>query len=350
LLLTESVLGDKISEIIPCSIIIVGRCEKIMILAKRNHYNPCFWTALWNEDYYDRAIKNLTHPSPPREHLVYALNVKSGQIHKDKVDNIHYDKNIGVAEISRKAAEDFAIKYHPDHYENFILVNEKATYPVYLDFEQTLTELERLPPYKVLLQVAQKNRIESGEEKAYLGCFIVLQLMRSHAIMNAMIQFHEDLQEHKFEHFVTLKWMLSDTNFLFTLVYPIVACRWTLFSVDDNLFPLCDSPILVKPHSLMVALSPRLLLEIERTIPAREDECHIQQTIKPRILDEFRRRTVGNTFREIIGSEKILKSWQNTREFSERVSMMNDLKCYNRLVYKERNRELWQINAYGNKG
>ncbi len=319
-----------------------------MKLAKRNHYNPCFWTALWNEDYYERTAKNLNHPLPARDHVVHALNVKSGQIHKSKVENIHYDKNLGIAEISKTAAEKFAKKYHPDSYENFILANETATYPVFIDFEQILTELEKLPPYKVLLKVAQNNRIESTEEKAYLGCFIVIQQMRSHAIMNAMIQFHEELGDHKFEHFVTLKWMIGDTNFLFSLVDPIISCRWTLFAVSDNLFPLCDSPILVKPHSLMVALSPKLLLEIERTIPDREYECRLRQTIKRRKLDEFRRRTIGNTFREIIGNEKILKKWKSTQEFSERVAMMNDLKHYNRLVRKEGNRELWHINAYAN--
>ncbi len=79
-----------------------------MKFTKRNHYNPCFWTALWNEDYYSRATKNHAHLLPCRDHAVCALNVKSGQIHKSKVDNIHYDKNLGVAEISRTAAEEFA--------------------------------------------------------------------------------------------------------------------------------------------------------------------------------------------------------------------------------------------------
>lgn len=321
-----------------------------MKFTKRNHYNPCFWTALWNEDYYSRATKNHAHLLPCRDHAVCALNVKSGQIHKSKVDNIHYDKNLGVAEISRTAAEEFAKRYHPDRYENFILENEKTDYPVYIDFEEILTELEKMPPYKVLLSVAQKRQIESVEEKAFLGCFIVLQQMRSHAIMNATIQFHEELQEHKFEHFVTLKWMLSDKQFLFSRVYPLVECRWTLFAVNANMFPLCDSPILVKPHSIMVALSPRLLLEIERTIPGRDNECRLKQTIKRAKIDEFRCRTIGNTFREIIGSETVLKKWKITPEFSKRVEMMNGLKSYNRMVYKEGNQELWQINAFGNKG
>lgn len=317
------------------------------MISKRNHYNPCFWTALWNEGYYERATRNSTQPLASREQVVHALNVKSGKILKSKVDDLHYDKELGVAEISKAAAEEFVKKYHPDQYDKFILANETADYPVYIDFEQILTELEKLPPYKVLLKVAQKGRIESAEEKAHLGCFVVIQNMRSHAIMNAMIQLHE--KGYKFEHFVTLKWMIGDTNFLFSLVYPIVACQWTLFNVDAHLFPLCDSPILINPKSIMVALSPRLLLEIERTIPAREDEWRLLQAIKHRKLEEFRRRTIGNTFREIIGNERILKEWKSTREFGERVSMMKNLKNYNKLVRKEGNRELWHINAYGNQ-
>lgn len=321
-----------------------------MKFTKRNHYNPCFWTALWNEDYYNEVAKNIAHSLPPRDHLVYALNVKSGQINKLKVEKVHYDKNLGVAEITKKAAEDFAKRYHPNRYEHFLLENEKADYPVYIDFEDILTELEKMPPYKVLLQVAKKKQIDTIEEKAFLGCFIVLQQMRSHAIMNTMIQFCAELQEHKFEHFVTLKWMLSDVNFLFSVVNPFVECQWTLYAADSNIFPLCDSAILVKPHSVLVALSPRLLLEIERTLPAGDNVCRLKQKINKAKYDEFRRRTIGNTFREIIGDENALKKWKNTREFIERLKMMNNLKTYNRMVYKEGNRELWHINVFGNKG
>jgi len=144
--------------------------------------------------------------------------------------------------------------------------------------------------------------------------------------------------------------MLSDTKFLFSVVNPLVECQWTLYAADANIFPLCDSAILVKPHSVLVALSPRLLLEIERTLSAGDNECRLKQTINKAKYDEFRRRTIGNTFREIIGDEKILKEWKNTKEFIERVKMMNKLKTYNRMVYKEGNKELWHINAFGNKG
>ena len=161
-----------------------------MTTAKRNHYNPCFWTALLNEDYFETVTKDIAQPLlVPREQVVHALNVKSGNIRRSKVDDLHYDKNLGVAEISRKAAEEFAKKYHPDQCDKVIVAYKDADYPVYIDFEQILTELEKLPPYKVLLQVARKGRIKSDEEKAHLGCFLVVQNMRSHAIMRLYPKF-----------------------------------------------------------------------------------------------------------------------------------------------------------------
>ena len=122
-----------------------------MKLTKRNHYNPCFWIALWNSYYYCEFANSNIPSLSPRNYSVYSLSVKSGRVHKTKVDKIHYDKNLGVAEISRNAIEKFVKKYHPDQYEEFIFENNKTDYPVYLDFEEILTALEKMPPYKVLL-------------------------------------------------------------------------------------------------------------------------------------------------------------------------------------------------------
>jgi hypothetical protein len=278
------------------------------------------------------------------------LSIKSGEIFESAVENVHFDKYLGVAEISREAAEDFARRHHPDRYEQFLRENAEAPYPVYIDFEQILSALEKMPPYQVVLNVARRGRIESAEEKAYLGCFVLLQLLRSHAIMNSMIEWHKELQLDKFEHFVTLKWMLGDTQALFTAVQPLVACHWTLFATASDTFPLCDSPILVKPDSVMVALSPKLLLEIQPRIRAREDQWQIRRSIKRGKLAEFRRRTIGNTFREIIfGERQVLEHWQSTPEFRNRVALMRDVKSYNRLVEAQGSRELWQINVYGNQ-
>lgn len=321
-----------------------------MTFTKRNHYNPCFWTALWNPSYYDRFVRGEEQTSRARVQEVSALNVKSDKIISSAVNDIHFDKNLGVAEITKVSAESFARRHHPEKYDAFIKKNVEKDYPVFLDFEDILTSLEKMPPYKVLLNVAKKGGISSAEEKAFLGCFIVLQLYRSHAIMNSMLEWHETMELEKFEHFVTLKWFLSDRQLLFNAVNPIVLCKWTFFKLKKDVFPLCDSPILVNPNSIMVAISPRLMLEIKPKLPAGEDEWKIKHSVNNVKLTEFRQRTIGNTFREIIFScDKVLRCWKQTTEFKERVSLMRKNKKYNQLIQIQGNKELWLINAHGNR-
>ena len=93
--------------------------------------------------------------------------------------------------------------------------------------------LEKMPPYQVLLNVAKKGGISSAEEKAFLGCFIILQFYRSHAIMNSMLEWNATMEREKFEHFVKLKWFLSDRQFLFNAVNPIVTCKWIFFKLKN---------------------------------------------------------------------------------------------------------------------
>ena len=143
--------------------------------------------------------------------------------------------------------------------------------------------------------------------------------------------------------------MLSDPNALFDLVEPMAAGRWTLFPTDADAFPLCDSAVLVQPDSVMIALSPRLLLEIQPRIAATGDQIPIVRSIERSKLEKFRRRTIGNTFREIIGDAGILEYWRSTPEFRNRVVLIKDAESYNRLLRAEGARELWHVNAYGNR-
>lgn len=320
-----------------------------MNFTKRNHYNPCFWTAHWNPDYF-RCTTGGWQPGKPRKQRVCALNVKSGDIREDSVENVHFQKGLGLAEITREAAEDFVHRHYPGTYEEFLQLNKQAPYPIEIDFEGFFTGIERLLPYRVLKDVVRRGSIQSAEEKTALACFIVFQNMRCHSIMNAMIEWHTGLEHHKFEHFMTLKWLIADKQAMFRLVLPLVTCRWTLFNMAADTFPLCDSPVLVQPHSIMIALSPRLLLEIQQNVLESEYQWQVCRTIEHSKLDEFRRRTIGNTFREIIfGDRNVLELWQRTPEFQDRIVLVRgDVKSYNQLVLSEGAKELWHINAHGN--
>jgi len=74
-----------------------------------------------------------------RDQRVHALSVKSGRLLETTVENVHFDKNLGMAEITRESAEDFVKRHHPDTFEEFARTNATAEYPVFLDFEDILS-------------------------------------------------------------------------------------------------------------------------------------------------------------------------------------------------------------------
>ena len=320
-----------------------------MKFSKRNHYNPCFWTAHWNPEYFERAISRRADGLKAREQRVFALNVKSARTYETAVDNVHYDKDLGVAEITSEDAREFCRRNFPDQYEQFCLDIEDHPETVYLDFEDILTGLEKSPAYTTLKDAIVNQRIQAPKEKALLAGFVIMHWLRSHAIMNSMIEWWNELGMKKFEYFWMLKHSLGNTKQLFSLVMLVAPFRWHYYRVDRDTFPLNDSPVLIGPDSVMVALSPRLLLEIDRTQRQPETTISYSNHVAPEKLEEFRRRTIANTFREIIfGHESLLEQWAMSREFAERHQLLANAKNYNAMVIKHGSRELWSLNALPN--
>jgi hypothetical protein len=320
-----------------------------MTPTKKNHYNPCFWTAHWNPQYLDAALKGDANRGEARRQRVFALNVKSGKIIHSAVENVHYDKGLGIAEITPETAKDFCKRNFPDEHQQFC--EDIKAYPgtYYLDFESILGGLEQTEAYTTLIKVIRKRRVDNPLEKAFLAGFILVHQIRSHAILNSMLQFHEQqLRLPKFEYFLWLKHFLSNTEQCYEHVMLFAPGQWTFYNLYVDTFPLNDSPILVRPESIMVALSPRMLLEIDRTRQTDECQYTFSNYISEDKLEEFRRRTINNTFREIIfGTKPLLEQWQKTREFVGRHKLMADAKSYNAIVAKHHQADLWKINAYG---
>jgi len=81
----------------------------------------------------------------------------------------------------------------------------------------------------------------------------------------------------------------------------------------------------------MVALSPRLLLEIH--LDRQELGCGHRNWIEGEKLAEFRETTINNTFKEIIFSDgKLLEEWRVDPEFQKRVERVRTMKDYNSLI------------------
>jgi hypothetical protein len=77
----------------------------------------------------------------------------------------------------------------------------------------------------------------------------------------------------------------------------------------------------------MVTLSPRLLLEINLRV--QDLGLRHRNSIEPEKLSEFRRRTIDNTFREVIfGDRKLLEEWYVDPAFQKRVERVRGMTDY----------------------
>ena len=221
---------------------------------KKTHYNPCFWTACWSPGYLD-ALKHESENRPPsRRAKVYALSAKANKIFPTTVENVHFEKGLGIAEIDRNEAVRFCQRYFPDERESFTRRIADAEYPVFIDFENHFDALEKTPAYESALEVAQKKTLDHPEEKCNLACFVFLQRLRSHAVMNSSVELLGESR--RFEYCWLLKQLLGNPSALMEQIVPLVNCKWTLHRSSEDILPLCDCPVLSKGAN--IAPCPRV--------------------------------------------------------------------------------------------
>lgn len=126
-----------------------------MNIAKKNHFNPCFWTAYWNLDYYS-TVTTTDHRPDPRKQRIFALNVRANKILHLTVENVHFDKHIAVAEITPNGYKSFCKRHFPNEYKAVCQYVDSNPETVYLDFEPILTGIENSPAYQILHDVIPK--------------------------------------------------------------------------------------------------------------------------------------------------------------------------------------------------
>jgi hypothetical protein len=320
-----------------------------MQVTKKNHYNPCFWIAHWNRDYLDAVLAGRGTSLDVRTQPVNVLNVKANKVMKSTAENVHFDKKFCIADITVEAAKRYAKRCFPKESKKLLKELDQLDGEYFLDLEPLLTTLEGMQAYTTLKKVIATQQLDNELEKAFLGSFLHLQQMRSHAHMRSMVETTEEIGFDKFEYFVSMTHCLQDRKRMAELQRLLTTGQWILYTVKTDSFPLTDSPVLIRTQSVMVALSPRLLLEIDRQQLNMPGETARHSELYPSKLEEFRRRTIGNTFREIIFSDAaVLEDWRQSLEFQERHRLMTDVKTYNRTLGKYGDGELYKINAFGN--
>ena len=292
---------------------------------RRNHYNPCFWTALWNEDYFREYCSDTAGGSSPRDQVVFALNLRAAKVLKTTVEKVHYHKDLGVAEIDPESIKRFRARWYPEKYHSMVEYVTAHPEKVYLDFEDILTGMESLRHYDAWMQLAKLGDLRSFEDKGFLAAALMIHAMRSYDYMSAAISRASEIGIDKWEYFWRLKNIWSNNQFLTRAAIVPALAQWTLWRTQNHSFPLCDSPVMIDRDSVMVTLSPRLLLEIDLTVPDPEPPWIVREDLPERKFAEFRKRCIDNSFKEIVFSdERALLDWLASEEMSARIAALKD--------------------------
>lgn len=287
---------------------------------KKNHINPCFWTALWNETYFNDFI-NGRKTQRARDQKVFTLDYRTPKILLKKTEDVHYSENLGLilAEGKELTASDKIFGtdeiYFPESKKTTSLSKIDADGIYLLDAEIDFSSLEEIAGYQHLLNTVKNNKIENEEDRIYLACFIIYHQLRSEKFFHSLFKKYENEDNPKLESFIQFRNTISNVNQIYNAVFPLVNSYWTLYSTKDFKFPLNDVPILYEKELIWVVLSPKHLLEIDKSkiYPGRV-KCRSEISI--RLFSNLRKTIIKNTVQEIIfHSYKAAHNWRKSKTY-----------------------------------
>ena len=195
---------------------------------KRNLYNPCFWTAYWNPEYFTAAAEGRDLPGAARDQVVFALNLRADKVLNAPVRELHYDKGLGVAEITPDSMMRFCKRWYPSEYRNLEEYVQKNPETLYMDFEDILAGIEEKGGYDALIEAVKNGNLSSVQHKGFLTCVIIIHALRSHEMMNSMIETTSISGIDKWEYFWLLKNAWGNPLALARAVTPLAFSQWIL--------------------------------------------------------------------------------------------------------------------------
>ena len=107
---------------------------------------------------------------------------------------------------------------------------------------------------------------------------------------------------------------------------------------------------MIGPDSVMVTLSPRLLLEIDLTVRDAEPPWIVREDLPETKFAEFRKRSIDHAFKEIIFSdEQVLMDWLASEELNARMAALKDPARHQECIRLSALRTNYGINGFGRR-
>lgn len=297
---------------------IIQRCVQIKVTpTKRNHINPCFWTALWNPYYFENFIAGQRN-GKPRDQMVYSLDFKIPKVVPLKVENVHFVEGLGITVLSESELLELKNVYSADIKKPIEESQLEEDGFNLIDFENHFSEIENFGGYQELLHTVKNNQIVNDTHRIYLAYFIIIHQLRGLKFLYSLFDKYHKSPNPKLESFIHFKDVISDADRMYEVVNPIVNSKWTMYRATEFTFPLSDSPIIYYDNLIWAVLSPKHLIEIDRGKPF-SGKVKYRSELTERKFQIFKTQLIKNTFQSIIFSDQnLLEKWSKSKTWNLR--------------------------------
>jgi hypothetical protein len=292
---------------------------------RRTHFNPTAWTAFWNSEYYASPAGKRA-----REQRVHVLDLHANKVYSDKLDDIHFQRDLGLAELPLEEAKrlvggEVRVTIAAESGPREEVLNED----VLVCIEDLFTQAERGRAYKYLFEVIRKQRIDSVDERVGIAVFIAFQHFRTPENFERMVDRGKANGQSKLAVYEALFDVELWKGPFAADVRNLASRDWILHVADSHQFPLPDRPILRNDSltRLWVTLSPCLLLEINAQQEGQGVTVKVNRTLHKSFMRHFQSLAIRRTVRHIIFHDKtVLEEWRERFEWREKVKVYQDAK------------------------
>lgn len=295
-----------------------------MPLTRKTHYNPCFWTAFWNQDYYEAILSNTINNLNCRSQYVFSLNLRSNMIRSTIVENVFYENNLGISRSNSNDIVGFikdTLPYKSNKYKKGFDYCKTHSFTISSGLENIFTTMEDTV-YKPMINIIKREEILDHNDKIVISAFIYFHLVRNPSFINNLFNNLRGGGISKIENFRILKNILSKPKDLGRFISTLIYFQWVTYKLNKHTFPLSDSPLIYNGN-IFVPISPRLLVEINPGISGDSDKVIKYFDITEAKYNEFRSKTIEATYREIVFCDKsTLTNWQNTFDYQKRLIIL----------------------------
>jgi hypothetical protein len=288
---------------------------------KRSHYNPAFWTALWNEDYF-----TCKKGRKARDQQVSVLNLRAGKVFRTKVANLHVEEGLGLVTVNKQELLQWSVANAPHDSLGTETAGLSDEEDIQIGLEGLFSGLEKGPAFKATFELIQTGKIISREQKAFVSAFLLTQVHRHPKSVAAMIRRYERGGRTNWEALLEMRDLWSP-GIAGPQMLRLSLAHWTLHLADVHTFPLPDDPVLVNDarNRIWAVISPRILLEIaldrQALLPCTQRAFRLDRDKS--MYRNFRRLAINQATTEILFHDpSTLEDWRMSPEFCERLAVL----------------------------